>query len=156
MEMWKCHTQSRQAPIPDEDSQVFWEGCRRRRLLIQQCAVCAAYRFPPSPACPQCLSPLTTWRDDPGVGEVLTFCVYHSELAGPAWRQALPYVVAVVRLRCSGVNMLSNVVGVSPERVRIGMPVQVVFESVGPAVTLPKFGPCGDAVAHSGVNETET
>jgi uncharacterized OB-fold protein len=154
MEMWKCHTQSRQLPIPDEDSQVFWEGCRRHRLLIQQCDACAAYRFPPSPVCPQCLSPLTAWREDPGAGEVLTFCVYHSELAGPAWRHTLPYVVAVVHLRCSGVNMLSNVVGVAPERVNIGMPVRVVFESIDPAVTLPKFVPRGDDAAHMVRGET--
>ena len=43
MDMWKCHTQGKQLPVPDEDSMVFWEGCRRHRLLIQQCAACDAF-----------------------------------------------------------------------------------------------------------------
>lgn len=143
MDMWKCHTQARQVPIPDEDSLVFWEGCRRRCLLIQQCDACAAYRFPPTPLCPQCLSSLTRWREDPGLGEVQTFCVYHSELAGPAWRDALPYVVVVVRLDHTGVHMLSNLVGTPPDSAAIGMLVQVVFEPVTPSLTLPKFAPRG-------------
>lgn len=150
MDMWKCHTQSRQIPIPDEDSQIFWEGCRRHRLLIQQCDTCAAYRLPPSPVCPHCLSSLATWRHEPGAGEVVTFCVYHAELAGPAWQQALPYVVAAVRLRSSGVTMISNVVGVAPARVDIGMAVRVVFEPVDRTITLPKFVPYGTSGRLSG------
>lgn len=141
MEMWKCHTQGQQVPIPDEDSQVFWEGCQRQRLLIQQCDACKVFRFPPSPLCPHCLSPLATWQDDPGRGEVLTFCVYHSELAGPAWHTALPYTVAVIRLWHSGIKILSNLVCDDPALVRIGLPVQVVFEPVSARITLPKFVP---------------
>ena len=141
MEMWKCHTQGKQIPIPDEDSQIFWEGCHRQRLLIQQCDNCKAFRFPPSPLCPHCLSPLGTWQDDPGRGEVLTFCVYHSEMAGPAWRTALPYTVTVIRLWYSGIKILSNLVCDDPALVRIGLPVQVVFEPVSERMTLPKFIP---------------
>jgi len=78
--MWKCHTTGKQLPIPDEDAQIFWEGCRRQRLLIQQCDHCGAFRFPPSPLCQVCLGSLTTWREEPGQGEVVTFCVYHTEI----------------------------------------------------------------------------
>jgi uncharacterized OB-fold protein len=142
MDMWKCHTQSKQLPIPDEDSLIFWEACRRRRLLVQQCDTCKAFRFPPSPLCPHCLSTLGTWQDEPGRGEVLTYCVYHSEIAGPAWRADLPYMVAVIRLYYSGVNMLSNLVCDDEDVVRIGLPVQVIFEPVSESITLPKFVPC--------------
>ena len=110
MEMWKCHMQGKQLPIPDEDSVVFWEGCRRQRLLIQQCDICKHFRFPPSPLCPRCLSSATTWQDDPGTGEVLTFCVYHSAIAGPAWEAEVPYIVAVISLAYSGVKILSNLI----------------------------------------------
>jgi len=96
--MWKCHTIGQQLPIPDEESQIFWEGCRRQRLLMQRCDHCLAFRFPPRPLCSACLGSLTTWQEDPGQGEVVTFCVYHAELAGPAWRAHLPYTVVVVQL----------------------------------------------------------
>jgi uncharacterized OB-fold protein len=142
MEMWKCHTQGKQVPIPDEDSQVFWEGCRRQRLLIQQCDNCHAFRFPPSPLCPHCLSLMATWQDDPGRGEVVTFCVYHSEIAGSAWRTALPYTVAVIHLWYSGIKILSNLACDDLTVVRIGLPVQVVFERMSERITAPKFIPC--------------
>ncbi len=139
MEMWKCHMAAKQLPIPDEDSQVFWEGCRRQRLLIQQCEDCQTFRFPASPLCQVCLSTLASWREDPGQGEVLTFCVYHSDLAGQAWRQELPYVVAVIRLWYSGVNILSQLVCEDLDQVRIGMVVRVVFDQASEHITLPKF-----------------
>ncbi len=66
MEMWKCHTGQTQLPVPDEDSLVFWEACRRQRLVVQQCVACQHYRFPPSRLWQtgvQMLSPLRC--DDP-------------------------------------------------------------------------------------------
>jgi uncharacterized protein len=146
MDMWKCHSERKQQPIPDEDTIVFWEGCKRHRLLIQQCDECQRYRFPPSPLCPTCLSSLATWREDGGVGEVMTFCVYYVDLAGPAWQADLPYVVVVVRLCQSGVNLLSQLRGVDVDRIYIGLSVRVVFEDMGDGITLPKFQPLGGAV----------
>ena len=141
MEMWKCHTQAKHVPIPDEDSQVFWEGCHRGRLLIQRCDGCHIFRFPPSPLCPGCLSSLATWQDDPGLGIVQTYCVYHSDIASPAWHADLPYIVAVIRLEHSGVNMLSNLVCDTTNAVRVGLRVQVMFEAMSEHITVPKFVP---------------
>lgn len=139
--MWKCHTTAKQHPVPDEDTLVFWEGCRRGRLLIQQCETCQRFRFPASPLCPQCLGARSTWRDDPGVGEVLTFCVYHSELAGHAWKAELPYVIAVIYLQYSRIKMLSRLVCDDPGVARIGLGVRVVFEEADDNLILPKFMP---------------
>ena len=139
VEMWKCHTTHQQVPFPDEDSQIFWEGCRRHRLLIQQCEACGVFRFPPSPLCPVCLSSLVRWQEDPGEGEILTFCVYHSAVAGPAWQATLPYIVVVVELAYSGVKMLSNLEGAEPQAVRIGLPVRLGFEPRGEGMMLAKF-----------------
>lgn len=139
MDMWKCRSGQKQQPVPDEDSLVFWESCRRQRLVIQQCLACRHYRFPPSPLCPACLSPRLAWREDPGQGEIETFCVYHAELAGPAWQPDLPYVVAVIRLQHTGIQMLSQLRCNDPSAIAIGLPVQVMFESVNERVTLPKF-----------------
>ncbi|MEK7353076.1 MAG: hypothetical protein AABZ77_01035 [Chloroflexota bacterium] len=36
---------------------------------------------------------------------------------------------------------MSNVIGCKPDEVRVGMPVEVVFDDVTPEVTLPKFKP---------------
>jgi len=81
------------------------------------------------------------WHEEPGQGEVLTFCVYHAEIAGPAWRAQLPYTVVVVQLWYSGVKMLSHLICDDPQLVRIGLPVRVGFEAVHTELTLPKFFP---------------
>jgi uncharacterized protein len=40
-----------------------------------------------------------------------------------------------------GVKMMSNVIDCPPEQVKIGMPVEAVFDDVTPATTLVKFRP---------------
>ena len=59
-----------------------------------------------------------------------------------AFKSSAPYLVAMVELE-EGARMMTNLVGVdpSPEAVRIGMPVEVVFDDVTDAVTLAKFRP---------------
>ena len=56
----------------------------------------------------------------------------------------MPYVVAMIELE-EGPRMPSNLVDVTmePEHIKIGMPVEVVFEDVTDAITLPKFRPAG-------------
>lgn len=54
---------------------------------------------------------------------------------------AEPYVVAIVELdEQPGLRLMTNLIGVAVDDIRIGMPVQVVFESHG-GVHLPLFGP---------------
>ena len=52
----------------------------------------------------------------------------------------MPYVVAIVELDV-GVRMMSNVINVDPQQVRVDLPVEVVFDDVTEEITLPKFQP---------------
>jgi uncharacterized OB-fold protein len=49
-------------------------------------------------------------------------------------------VLAYVELE-EGVRMLTNIIDCDLANLRIGMPVEVVFEDVTPEMTLPKFKP---------------
>ena len=40
-----------------------------------------------------------------------------------------------------GVRLVSQVLDLAPEQLRVGLPVEVVFDDVTPEVTLPKFRP---------------
>lgn len=128
-------------PLPriDEESKGFWEACQRRELVVQRCGACGALRHYPRALCPNCLSDQVEWLRCSGRGTVYTFTVTHQNQA-PGFRDALPYVLAYVELE-EGVRMLTNIVDCPPESVRIGMPVEVVFEDATPAVTLAKFKP---------------
>jgi uncharacterized OB-fold protein len=88
-----------------------------------------------------CLGSLTTWQEEPGQGEIVTFCVYHAEIAGPTWQPYLPYTVVVGQLWYSGIKMLGRLVCDNPQLVRIGLPVRVGFEAVNERLALPQFFP---------------
>ena len=123
-------------PFPDGDTQEFWDGAKRHELLIQKCDH-SHYRYPPRPICPECFSTNFTWEKVSGKGEVYTFIIVRVS-PRPDWE--VPYVVAVIQLN-EGPRMESNIVGIKPEDVKIGMKVQVVFEDVTDKFTLPKFKP---------------
>ena len=74
-----------------------------------------------------------------GRGEIYSFNVMH-QVYHPGFAAEVPYAVVLVKL-AEGPKMLSNVVGIDAHAVRIGMPVQVVFEPLSDEITLPKFAP---------------
>ncbi len=62
------------------------------------------------------------------------------EALNPAWKDDLPYVVAIVEL-AEGPHLMSNVVGLPVEDVHVGLPLQVCFEPIDQDFVLPKFRP---------------
>ncbi len=128
-------------PLPhiDEENRPWWEALKRHELYLQKCRDCGAMRYYPRAQCPQCLSPRTEWIRSSGRGKVYTFTVTNQNQA-PGFRESLPYVMAYVELD-EGLKMLTNIIDCRPEQVRIGMPVEVVYEDVTPDVTLAKFRP---------------
>lgn len=128
-------------PLPhlDEENRPWWEALKRHELYLQKCRDCGAARYYPRAQCTQCLSPRTEWVKCSGRGKIYTFTVTYQNQA-PGFRESLPYVMAYVELD-EGAKMLTNIVDCSPEQVRIGMPVEVVYEDVTREVTLAKFRP---------------
>ncbi len=125
-------------PIPNPDTEPFWQGCSRSELLLQRCLSCRSYRHPPSPICDACLSSEHEWVRASGKGTVYSFVIVRESLRG--WKFEVPYIVAIIEL-AEGSHILSNVVGVPVERVGIGMPVHVFFEQITDEISLPKFKP---------------
>ncbi len=124
----------RPLPRPSEISQPFWDACRERRLVIQQCQSCSGYVFIPQPFCPHCLGRSLTWVEAAGTGSIVTYTVVWRPQT-PAFET--PYVIAVVLLD-EGVDMLTNLIDVAPAQVSIGARVRVAFVDVEDA-TLPFF-----------------
>ena len=74
-----------------------------------------------------------------GRGAVYSFVVPHHPQV-PAFEY--PYVVVLVELE-EGTRLVSNVVGVEPAEVYVGMPVAVEFVAVDDELTLPMFRVAG-------------
>jgi len=126
-------------PLPriDEESRGYWEAARRHELLLQRCRACGAFCHHPRAVCPECLSSDIDWVVSPGRGEIYTFTVtYQNQSPGFAGR--VPYVLAYVLLE-EGIQILTNIVDVSPEEVRIGQAVEVCFEDLSEEISIPTF-----------------
>jgi uncharacterized OB-fold protein len=128
-------------PLPriTPENRPFWEAARRHELRLQRCSGCGRFRYPPSPVCPDCLGESAEWTRVSGRGTVTTWVVFH-RLYFPAFAADLPYNVVQVEL-AEGPRLTANLVGVANDRIRIGLPVEVVFDDVTPDVTLPRFRP---------------
>jgi uncharacterized OB-fold protein len=125
-------------PVPHASSQVsipFWQGCRAGELRYQRCESCGLANFPPTEHCRQCLSPGVGWTTSEGLGEIYSWTVVHRPVS-PEFEP--PYAPAIITLD-EGYQMLTNVVGIAPEELAIGMRVQAQFHEVGPDLTLPYF-----------------
>jgi uncharacterized OB-fold protein len=57
----------------------------------------------------------------------------------PSYEEKVPYNVSLVDLD-GGPRLISNVIECPPDQVKIGMPVEVVYED-NEGYTLPKFRP---------------
>lgn len=126
-------------PVVSAINAPFWEATRRHELRIQQCRACHRFWYPFGPLCPHCWSRDYDWTRVSGRGRVSSWVVFH-QLYFPGFKDELPYNVTQVTLD-EGPRLLTNLVGVAHDQLRIGMPVEVVFEDVTDEVTLPKFRP---------------
>jgi uncharacterized OB-fold protein len=129
-------------PVPTPETRPFWEAARRHELCLPRCRACAKLIFFPRAVCPHCLGTDLDWERLSGRGTLHTFTVVHRGLRG--FPLGPPYVIAMVEL-AEGPRLMTNLVGVDPDpaRIRIGMPVEVVFEDVSAEIALPRFRPSG-------------
>ncbi|MET9547495.1 bifunctional MaoC family dehydratase N-terminal/OB-fold nucleic acid binding domain-containing protein [Streptomyces sp. NPDC006627] len=136
----------RPRPVINRDNAGFWEGVAAHRLLIQRCVGCAEPRFPWLPGCNACGSPDWDTVEASGEGTVYSYVVMHHP-PFPAFDP--PYAVGLIEL-AEGVRIVSNVIGVPYDKVRIGMPVRLAFLRVDEELELPLFRALDDAAGGEG------
>ncbi len=126
-------------PLPEMEglSKEFYGWCKQHELRFQRCTNCATWRHVPREMCAACGSWNWEWTKSSGRGTIFTWTVAARPMH-PAFQADVPYAAVVVEMD-EGVRLLSRVVDCAPEALRIGMPVEVVFEDVTPEITLPKF-----------------
>lgn len=126
---------------PNTDTQPFWEACRRRALRFQRCQSCHRFRHPPIPGCPHCGSGDVAWVPVSGHGRIFSYTVIHHPTL-PALAPHVPYNVIVVEFAdAPGVRLISNLIDVATDAIRVGMAVTLVWDPVAPDLFLPRFRP---------------
>lgn len=127
------------SPLVDDDGAPFWQYAAEGELRVQACADCGELRFPPRPCCPHCQSFASEWREVGGHGRIWSYVLPHPPLL-PDYAAVAPYNVIVVELADAPlIRLVGNLVSeagaplnsLSPERIRIGARVQVVFDDSG-------------------------
>ena len=126
-------------PVPDDDTEPYWERARNGELSLQRCQSCGHYLFPPRPICSRCRSNDLQWTALSGRGVVYSYAIMHdSFLKGfdP------PYVIAQVDLEEQpDLRLITNIVECDTGAVHIGMPVEVTFERRSDEIAVPMFRP---------------
>lgn len=130
---------SKPVPVPSSVTQPYWTAAREGSLVAPRCESCGTLFFYPRMLCPSCMGDKFSWETLSGKAVVHTFTVVR-QAAHPGFIDDVPYVLAIVET-AEGLRMVTNVVGCDPEDVRIGMPLEVVFDEMTPEISVPKFRP---------------
>jgi len=132
---------ARPLPQADPDSRPYWEWARKHELRILRCGDCGTFVHFPRPLCWNCQSFNLSWERVSGRGRVYSYVIVHHP-AIPSFADQIPYAIVVVELEeQKGLRVPSNLVDCPLDRIRIDLPVEVVFEDVTEEITLPKFRP---------------
>jgi uncharacterized OB-fold protein len=134
-------------PLPtiSEENRPFWDGLRKHQFLVPKCQDCGDYNWVRYPACRSCYSERQEWTRVSGDATVWSFSVVHR---GPgAFNAEVPYVVVLAKLaeQPRSLIVLGNLVDCPPEKVTVGMPLRVVYESIPDEdITIWRFAPAKD------------
>ena len=121
-------------PVPDADTQPFWDACARGELLIQRCGACGRWLWQPRPICSSCQKPDPVWTRVSGDGVVASWMVMRPPTL-PAYAERVPFVILLVELT-EGVRLIGYLVDDqgrllttdgTAERVAIGARVALRF-----------------------------
>ena len=134
--------EKRALPQPTPETQPYWDGAKVGELRIQKCDACAHAYFPPRPFCPRCASRSVSWFRASGKATLYSYVIHHRPVPG----FTPPYSIAVVELE-EGPRLMANVVGCeqTPEALKLDMPLEVTFQKLTDAITLPQFTPARGA-----------
>jgi uncharacterized protein len=125
-------------PLPNVDTEGFWEATRRGELALCRCRQCRSWMHPPLERCRSC-SGETTFEVISGRGRIHSFIVMHRASVpglGPP-----PHVVVLVEFDdAPGIRLTGMLTGVPAEAVEVGAPVQArIVEVPGGSFRAPEF-----------------
>ena len=117
----------------------YWAAGRARELRFQRCTTCKAWRHPPGPMCPQCLSMESEWALASGTATLLSWVVVHPPVL-PAWKERTPFVVVLVQC-AEGPRTMGNLLGATADDLRMDMPMAVDFAPSIDGDVVPQWRP---------------
>jgi len=142
----------RPKPASNSSTDWFWDACNNKELRIQSCNECTNLQHPPAVRCLSCGSVLLDSITTTGKGSLHSWAIAHYPQV-PAFDY--PLIVGLVELE-EGVRLVSNITDVEPEKLEIGMPLEVHWLNVDNEFTLHQFKPIHDEKQESEFENTKT
>ncbi len=117
-------------PIPAGDGldAPYWEAISQEKLVLQRCKDCGTYQWGPEWTCHACCSENLEFVEVAPVGRIYSYeRVWHP--VHPALAEQGPYIIVLVEFpEHNGARMVGNLLGDPLQEVKIGSPVEAVFE----------------------------
>lgn len=129
-------------PLPniDADSQPFWDGLKEHKFLLFRCKTCSAWYWPKAYCRNHDNEPFMAnleWTEASGRGKIFSFNIHYWAFH-PGFKDDVPYAYALIELD-EGPMFSTMIVGGNPEDVKVGLPVEIVYEDhPDQGFTLPK------------------
>ncbi len=118
-------------------SAEFYKFCTEHELRFQRCKDCRTWRHIPRDMCAKCSSFDWEWARSSGKGMVFSWTTATQPMM-PQFADKIPYSPVIVELE-EGVRMVTWLTDVKPDELKLGMPVELVFNDVTPQMSLPMF-----------------
>jgi len=129
-------------PLPTQLNAPFWAGLRQHEFRVPRCLNCGDFNWIPYPACRTCLSENQEWVTASGTAEVFSYSVVRQSFG--AFSGDVPYVVVLAKLteEPRPCIVTANLIGIDPEAIKVGLPIQVVYEDLPEEdLTVFRFSP---------------
>jgi len=138
----------------DVENLAYFKHCAAHNFHLQRCTACNLLRYPPTTACPWCMSPKSDWVPVEAKGAVHSYTEVHHAIQ-PAFKAHTPYLVLLVDLdtqkgkpsKDEALRVMGNLTTpdgklAPPEMVKkvgVGTRVRMVFADVAPGLAIPHW-----------------
>jgi uncharacterized OB-fold protein len=137
----RVSAQERPFPLVDERSRGYWEAAARHVLAIARCPHCGVFNHPPEDVCAHCGAhePHVVFEAVSGRGVIKSWTTVRQALL-PGFGDEVPYLLVDVELaEQQELRLIGRLLDGPDAPVRLGAPVRVAFEDVGPDLAVPAF-----------------
>ena len=121
---------------PSPETVGYWEGVKRRELMLKWCPHCSKAFHPKRIVCTDCGANDLGWKKASGKGTVYSFSEVH-HAPSEVFAKSVPYTVGLVELE-EGVHLFSRLIP-QAGAIAIGSLAQVDFRVLELGKLLPVF-----------------
>lgn len=107
-------------------ARIWRSRVHRYRLIAARCTTCGRAHYPPLNACPYCGSKSLDNVELPRVGRILSYSIVYTVPSES--KDKSPVILGLVDLGV--VRLITEIVDVKPEDLKIGDPVEAVFRRI--------------------------